>query len=261
LEYDDKMQKEVTAIIDWISGYAKKSEKESLVIGVSGGVDSAVVSTLCALTGLDTIILIMPIHQIAEQNNLSKMHAEWLLRNHPDNVVILEKDMTSVFDKFCESLDDTECSALSLANTRSRIRMTMLYQISSVHNGLVVGTGNRVEDFGVGFFTKYGDGGVDISPIANFMKSEVYCLAKELDIIQDIQNASPTDGLWSDGRTDEQQLGCSYNDLEWAMNFNGNESNLSMEKLSILHRYRNLHKQNLHKMIEIPIYIKAEFND
>ena len=254
MEYDDKMQKEISAIVTWIKDYAQKACKESLVIGISGGVDSAVVSTLCAMTGLDVIVVRMPIHQMSSQNNLSIAHSRWLLQNFSDNVVCLEKDLTDTFDKFCESLEYNEMSSLSLANSRARIRMIMLYQISSTHNGLVVGTGNKVEDFGVGFFTKYGDGGVDISPIADLYKSEVRLAARTLSILEDIIKAPPTDGLWDDGRTDEDQLGMSYDDLEWVMKNIDSNKHFDKKEIDIIEKYKKVRSANLHKMAPIPVF-------
>ena len=211
---------EITA---WISDYAESNGITTLVIGVSGGIDSAVTSTLSAKTGLPTIVLNMPIHQDRKQYELSNKHISWLESNF-DNVEGRLVDLTGTYDSFNEEMKEHDLSSLSLANSRARLRMTTLYAIAGSTGGIVVGTGNKVEDFGVGFFTKYGDGGVDISPIADLMKSEVYEIAKALDIVEEIQQAAPTDGLWDDGRTDEEQIGATYAELEWAMRHEENPS-------------------------------------
>ena len=244
----------VEYIKSWISDYCKSMPKEpdALVIGISGGIDSSVTSTLCALTGKKTIVLSMPIKQIKEQHNLSLKHQEWL-KNKFKNVESYLIDLDNVFNSFKISLNQFD-NEHGLANSRSRLRMTALYQAAASNNGIVVGTGNKIEDFGVGFFTKYGDGGVDISPIADLMKSEVYDLGKKMKIIDSILNAKPTDGLWDDGRSDEDQLGISYDKLEWAMNYNSEEINkYQQEILDIYNKHRNT---NLHKMKAIPVFKK-----
>jgi NAD+ synthase len=241
------------AISDWIKGYAEENNISSLVIGVSGGIDSAVTSTLAAMTGLETIVLSMPIHQNETQVDLQQEHIKWLQSKY-NNVVSLKFDLTPTYESFKATLNPY-INDLSLANTRARLRMTTLYQIAAMYGGIVVGTGNKVEDFGVGFYTKYGDGGVDISPIADLMKSEVYAIGKSLGIISGIMEAAPTDGLWGDSRTDEEQIGASYDDLEWAMLYEGSEEELTDKELEILNIYRTLNKNNKHKMEPIPVFI------
>jgi len=238
-------------IIDWIKNYAEENNISSLIVGVSGGIDSAVTSTLAAQTGLTTYVLTLPIQQNENQVDLAKSHIEWLKSKH-SNIIHLNFDLTPVYKAFQNTVNPY-VNSLSLANSRARLRMTTLYQIASMYNGIVVGTGNKVEDFGVGFYTKYGDGGVDISPIADLMKSEVYDVGKELGILESIMNAAPTDGLWPDNRTDEDQLGATYDELEWAMTFNDDETKLSEKELGILNQFRILNKRNSHKMIPIPI--------
>ena len=205
-------------IVKWIKDYADENKIQSLVVGVSGGIDSAVVSTLCAETGLPTFPLGMPIHQDSHQESLSDIHLAWLEKKYK-NVKTLKFNLTKVFEKFKEALQDYSNDNLSLANSRSRLRMTTLYQIAGKYNGMVVGTGNKVEDYGVGFYTKYGDGGVDIAPIADIYKTEVWELGRHLGVNEKIIEASPTDGLWDDKRTDEDQLGASYAQLEEAMEY------------------------------------------
>ena len=241
-------------ITAWIANYAESNGISTLVIGVSGGIDSAVTSTLSAKTGLTTIVLNMPIHQDRKQNELSNKHISWLESNF-DNVEGRLVDLTGTYDSFTDEMNEHDLSSLSLANSRARLRMTTLYAIAGSTGGIVVGTGNKVEDFGVGFFTKYGDGGVDISPIADLMKSEVYEIAKALDIVEEIQQAAPTDGLWDDGRTDEEQIGATYAELEWAMMHEENPSeDLTERQHRILEIYRRFNKANSHKMNPIPIF-------
>ena len=241
-------------ITAWIANYAKSNGISTLVIGVSGGIDSAVTSTLSAKTGLTTIVLNMPIHQDRKQNELSNKHISWLESNF-DSVEGRLVDLTGTYDSFTDEMNEHDLSSLSLANSRARLRMTTLYAIAGSTGGIVVGTGNKVEDFGVGFFTKYGDGGVDISPIADLMKSEVYEIAKALDIVEEIQQAAPTDGLWDDGRTDEEQIGATYAELEWAMRHEENPSeDLTERQYRILEIYRRFNKANSHKMNPIPIF-------
>ena len=243
-------------IAKWIRDYSKEYNISTLVVGVSGGIDSAVTSTLCAKTGLKTHVLNMPIHQNILQNELASKHIAWLNETY-SNVVGHNIDLTNTYDLYVQKdLASYDLSKLSLANTRARLRMTTLYAIAGNHEGLVVGTGNKVEDFGVGFFTKYGDGGVDISPIADLFKSEVYALADALGILVEIQNAPPTDGLWDDGRTDEEQIGATYEELEWAMHEIESPSKIDLgdRKKEVLELYKRLNKNNLHKMKSIPIF-------
>ena len=241
-------------ISDWIGDYAKKNGIGTLVVGVSGGVDSAVTSTLSAMTGIDTIVLNMPIHQDRMQNELSERHIEWL-KTKWANVSEEKIDLTSTYDEFCSKMGG-DLSELSLANSRARLRMTVLYAIAGSNNGIVVGTGNKVEDFGVGFFTKYGDGGVDIAPIADLYKSDVFAIGKELGVIEEILDAAPTDGLWDDGRTDEEQMGASYEELEWAMREleNPSGSETSDREKEVMSLYAGLHEANSHKMTPIPVF-------
>jgi NAD+ synthase len=242
-------------IADWIGEYAERNGIETLVVGVSGGIDSAVTSTLSAMTGMRTIVLNMPIHQEQGQYELSERHIEWL-KSKWGNVESRNLDLSSTYDEFCSEIGGDGFSELSLANSRARLRMTTLYAIACSNNGIVVGTGNKVEDFGVGFFTKYGDGGVDILPIADLLKSEVYAIGEEIGILQEILEAPPTDGLWNDGRTDEEQIGASYEELEWAMKEveNPSGSDLSERDQEVLELYMGLHRANSHKMKAIPVF-------
>ena len=239
-----EVNKKVTFIKDWIFDYVNSMPKkaQSLIIGISGGIDSSVTSTLCAMTGLKTIVVLMPIKQIASQHDLSLKHKKWL-KDKFKNVESHTIELDEVFKSFQLKLSDFD-SKHGLANSRARIRMTTLYQIAAANNGIVVGTGNKVEDFGVGFYTKYGDGGVDILPIADCTKTEVWDLGKELGILDEIITAQPTDGLWDDGRTDVGQLGLTYQELEEAM-ANPNSPNRS--------KYLEKRKLNLHKMGPIPV--------
>ena len=239
-----EVSKKVTFVRDWIFNYVNSMPKkaQSLVIGISGGIDSSVTSTLCAMTSLKTIVVLMPIKQIASQHDLSLKHKKWL-KDKFKNVESHTIELDEVFKSFQLKLSDFD-SKHGLANSRARIRMTTLYQIAATNNGIVVGTGNKVEDFGVGFYTKYGDGGVDILPIANCTKTEVWELGKELGILDEIITAQPTDGLWDDGRTDVGQLGLTYQELEEAMT-NPNSPNRS--------KYLEKRKLNLHKMGPIPV--------
>ena len=231
-------------ISNWIKDYVEKmpNKAESLVVGVSGGIDSSVSSALSAMTGLKTIVLSMPIKQKSSQHDLSLKHLEWLLKNF-NNVEAHTLNLDKLFEAFEGTLSNFD-SELGMANSRARIRMTTLYQVAAANKGIVVGTGNKVEDFGVGFYTKYGDGGVDISPIADCNKSEVWKIGKSINILQEIIEAAPTDGLWDDGRTDEGQLGLKYEELEEAMN---NVNSINREK------YEKIRKMNLHKMEPIPV--------
>ncbi|MDA7443217.1 NAD(+) synthase [Candidatus Pelagibacter ubique] len=231
-------------ISNWIKDYVNKmpSKAQSLIIGISGGIDSSVSSTLSAMTGIKTIVLSMPIKQKSSQHDLSLKHQEWLVKNF-DNVEAHTLNLDKLFETFESTLSNFD-SELGMANSRARIRMTTLYQVAAANKGIVVGTGNKVEDFGVGFYTKYGDGGVDISPIADCNKSEVWEIGKSINILQEIIDAAPTDGLWDDGRTDEGQLGLKYEELEEAMN---NVNSINREK------YEKIRKMNLHKMEPIPV--------
>ena len=233
----------VDYIKNWINDYCKSTSKEpdSLIIGISGGIDSSVTSTLCALTGKKTIVLSMPINQIKEQHNLSLKHQEWLKKKFK-NVEGYLIDLDDVFKSFKISLTQFD-NEHGMANSRARLRMTTLYQAAASNNGIVVGTGNKVEDFGVGFYTKYGDGGVDISPIADCTKSQVWEMGKHLGVLEEIAKAQPTDGLWDDGRTDVVQLGMSYQELEKAMK---DPTSAGYKK------YLKIRKRNLHKMNPIP---------
>ena len=242
-------------INNWISDYALENDIRSLVVGVACGVYSAVTSTLAARTGIRTIVLNMPIHQKKYQDDLAKKHISWLKDNF-NNVEERIVNLSKTYDSFVETVSVDEVSDLALANSRARLRMTALYATAGSNGGIVVGTGNKVEDFGVGFYTKYGDGGVDISPIADLLKTEVYQIARELDIIEEIIQAAPTDGLWGDGRSDEEQLGASYEELEWAMMESKNPSNkdLSEREKEVLGIYQRLNKSNSHKMGPIPVF-------
>ncbi len=234
----------VKYISNWIKSYVDKmpTKAESLVIGISGGIDSSVSSTLSAMTGLKTIVLSMPIKQINHQHDLSLKHQDWLVKKFK-NVQAHTISLDKLFESFSSTLNKFN-NEHGFANSRARLRMTTLYQVAAANKGIVVGTGNKVEDFGVGFYTKYGDGGVDISPIADCNKTEVWEIGKELGILQEIIDAPPTDGLWDDGRTDEGQLGFDYQALEDAM-INPN----SPHKIE----YEKIRKQNLHKMEPIPV--------
>jgi NAD+ synthase len=238
-------------IRNWIKNYCNSMEKkpDSLIVGVSGGIDSAVVSTISAMTGMKVKALSMPIRQLKFQDDLSRAHLKWLKSkfSNVDEIII---NLDEVFNSFEKSLGQFN-NEHAFANSKARLRMATLYQVAGANNGIVVGTGNKVEDFGVGFYTKYGDGGVDISPIADCLKSQVWEMGKELKILEDIINAAPTDGLWTDGRTDERQLGMSYDDLEKAM-LNSKDKNYE--------KYLKIRKRNLHKMNLIPI-CKFENNE
>ena len=239
-----KPSEKATFISNWIKDYvnAMPNKAESLVIGISGGIDSSVSSTLSAMTGLKTIVVSMPIKQKKTQHDLSLKHQQWLIKNFK-NVEVHTLELDKLFEIFKSSLSKFD-NEHGMANSRARLRMTTLYQVAAANKGIVVGTGNKIEDFGVGFYTKYGDGGVDISPIGDCKKTEVWELGRELKILDEIINAQPTDGLWVDGRTDEDQLGLSYKELEEAIN-NPNSSNRE--------KYEKIRKLNLHKMESIPV--------
>ena len=236
--------KKVLFVSNWIKDYAESmpSKAQALVVGISGGIDSSVSSTLSAMTGLKTIVLSMPIKQKNSEHDLSLKHQKWLIKNFK-NVEAHTLNLDKLFEAFENSLSKFD-SEHGMANSRARLRMTTLYQVAATNKGIVVGTGNKVEDFGVGFYTKYGDGGVDISPIADCNKTEVWEMGRELNILKEIVDAPPTDGLWDDGRTDEGQLGLKYSELEEAMD---NLNSLNREK------YEKIRKLNLHKMEPIPV--------
>ena len=234
----------INFISNWILDYSNKNNFSSLVIGISGGIDSAVTSTLSARTNLQTHVVTMPILDHQTLNNRGNNHVDWLKKNFR-NITHHHIDLSKVFGEFQDKLGSNN-SEHGYANSQARLRMTTLYQIAASNNGIVVGTGNKVEDFGIGFYTKYGDGGVDISPIADCLKTEVWDMGKELGINQEIIEADPTDGLWTDGRTDEQQVGLSYKEIEEAM-LNENSSNRN--------RYLEIRSKNVHKMQPIPVCI------
>jgi len=261
-----------TRIITWIKNYANANNIKSLVVGISGGIDSSVVSTLCAETGLPTYVMSMPLNSISSHSDLSDVHRKFLSENY-ENVVPMRIDLSSTYEQFVKSTkfwlgDEFATTKHPLANTKSRFRMVTLYQVAGDVGGIVVGTGNKVEDYGVGFYTKYGDGGVDIAPIADLYKTEVWELGKHLGVDQRIIDAQPTDGLWEDGRTDEDQLGVSYEDLEWVMDseiFNSpfaTPENLTQWKGKVLTdsqknalvQYSKFNTQNKHKMLSIPTF-------
>ncbi|WP_457616409.1 NAD(+) synthase [Lutibacter sp.] len=257
-------EKVVDYIVSWLKKYAHQANVSGFVVGVSGGIDSAVTSALCAKTGLSVLCLEMPIHQAENQVSRAKEHIAHL-KNHFSNVQAVTVNLTDTFEHFKMAVPTTGSSSdtvnLSLANTRARLRMTALYYFAGLHGYLVAGTGNKVEDFGVGFFTKYGDGGVDLSPIADLLKSEVYKIAQILTIPESIMNAKPTDGLFGDSRSDEDQLGASYDELEWAMeqaelgktsnDFNGRDK-------VVFDIYTQRNSANKHKMKAIPVCIIPE---
>ena len=248
----------VQHITDWLKNYLTENNMNGFVVGVSGGIDSAVSSSLCAKTGLRTLCVEMPIHQAPDQVSRARKHIEKLKSRHA-NVSSVEVDLTETFETFKASLPEAdlhENQEISLANTKARLRMSTLYYFAALHGYLVSGTGNKVEDFGVGFYTKYGDGGVDLSPIADLMKTEVFEVGKELGVIEEILQAEPTDGLWEDNRSDVDQIGSTYEDLEWAMEFEengGDTSTISTNQQKALENYRKYHKANKHKMQSIPV--------
>ena len=252
-----KKKEIIIYIVDWLNKYCDDTGMKGFAIGISGGIDSALTSTLCAKTGKPVLCLNMSIHQHEAEHTCAKNHILWLKENFP-NVTSFEIDLTKAFQKIEQTIPGDIQDWHTMANTRSRLRMLTLYAFSGNKKLLVAGTGNKVEDFGIGFFTKYGDGGVDISPIAELMKSEVYALAKELDIIDLILKAPPTDGLWPDRRSDEDQIGASYDELEWAMNFSAKPTDFSLLTLrqkKVLEIFNKFHQANHHKMIPIPICI------
>jgi len=243
-------------IINWLIDYIEKSNLDGFVVGISGGVDSALTSTLCAKTGYPVKCIEIPIHQDKKQASNSSIQISWLKSNF-SNVTSTEINLSDVFDKFIDVTPDTsnELRNLALANTRARLRMLSLYYFSTINRYIVAGTGNKVEDFGIGFYTKYGDGGVDISPIADLLKSQVFELGNHLNIPKEILSATPTDGLWNDNRNDEDQIGATYSEIEWAMNQNSNDINskLNNREREVIDIFNNLNSKNKHKMIPIPI--------
>jgi NAD+ synthase len=250
-----KKKQTVEHIVNWLRTYAETNGMNGFAVGVSGGIDSALTSTLCALTGMPTLLVEMPIHQAENQVQLAQKHIDFL-ENRFETAHSQRVDLTATFDTLVQSLPASENKsdyALSLANSRARLRMTTLYYLAGIHKYLVAGTGNKIEDFGVGFFTKYGDGGVDLSPIADLTKTEVYSLAESLGIHEDILKAAPTDGLFGDDRTDEDQLGASYPELEWAMEYVDNGEKISKRQQEVLVTYQKLNQINQHKMLPIPV--------
>ncbi len=247
-------EKIVSLIVSELTQYCDNAGLSGFVVGVSGGIDSAVTSTLCAHTGKPVIVLNMPIRQAKQQDSLSSRHMQWL-QSRFENVRGLRLDLTSPFDSLHATWPVEIQDDLTMANTRSRLRMLTLYAIAGHHRFLVAGTGNKVEDFGVGFFTKYGDGGVDISPIADLLKSEVGTLGKYLGILDEIIKAPPTDGLWADNRTDESQIGASYPELEWAMGTAEQNpgDKLTQRQEEVISIYRRFRERNRHKMEPIPV--------
>lgn len=253
LDYS-KVEAHITA---WLNEYIKKTNAKAFIIGVSGGVDSAVVSTLAAKTGLPLFTMQMPIRQRADEVNRATSHIIWLMENYP-NVQTINSDLTATFDAFLNGVEKTDVKELqhmAEANTRSRLRMVDLYYHAAIKNCLVLGTGNKVEDFGIGFFSKYGDGGIDLSPIGDLMKSEVRALGKYMGVNLEIINAIPSDGLFDDGRGDEDQIGASYDELEWAMDYiaEGKYVELTPRQKTVIEIYTQRHKANQHKMNPIPV--------
>jgi len=250
--------KVVDHIVNWLKDYATNAGMTGFVIGISGGIDSALTSTLCAKTGLKVLCVEMPIHQDERQVTRAKEHIDQLKKRFK-NVTNVEVNLTKTFEDLKAAVpaeEESEQLNLSLANTRARLRMSTLYYFAGLHKYLVAGTGNKVEDFGVGFFTKYGDGGVDLSPIADLMKSEVYNLAAAVGVPPSIQKAAPTDGLWGDDRTDEDQIGASYDQLEWAMHQDAkgiSADSFKGEEARVFNLYKKLNTANLHKMNPIPV--------
>ena len=264
-------------IVSWIREYADNNAINALVVGVSGGIDSAVVSTLCARTGIPTFVLTMPLASKMDNTILSTTHATYLRETY-DNVVMQNVELSSTYEQLMKCIDwwtdmhggekgTYTSNQLANANTKSRLRMVTLYQVAGSVGGIVVGTGNKVEDYGIGFYTKYGDGGVDIAPIADLYKTEVWELGRHLGVDQRIIDAAPTDGLWEDSRTDEAQVGASYEDLEWVMESNifTHETNpesatmwmgkeLTENQKSAIKQYGKFNRQNKHKMISIPTF-------
>ena len=254
VKYKMQEKRVIEYIVNWLLKYQEESRTDGFVIGISGGVDSAVTSTLAAMTRLPVLCLEMPIHQNQLQIDRGKKHIECIKRRF-NNVENKEVNLNNVFDNFVQDVADHEKknNQLALANARARIRMSTLYYYAQINNFLVLGTGNKVEDFGIGFFTKYGDGGVDISPIADLLKTEVYVLAKHLKINDDILSADPTDGLWDNERTDESQIGATYPEIELAMKNHEDENILPERQKEVLKIYKRLNIRNQHKMRPIPV--------
>lgn len=257
------MKELANQITNWIGAYATNNNIKALVVGVSGGIDSALVSTLCARTGLPTHVVVLPLFSKENETARGERHIEWLSQNFP-NIVRHRVDLSDTFTAFKTGLP-TELTAsdrkgLAFANAKSRLRMVALYQVATIFSGIVVGTGNKVEDFGVGFFTKYGDGGVDISPIADLTKTEVRKMARDLGVLEEIVTVAPTDGLWDDARTDESQLGASYEELEWAMVYNSLPVNdrpeVTNRQFDVLETYNKWHKAGAHKLNPIPTFTR-----
>lgn len=254
-----EVEKVTEHIIQWLKSYALNAKTQGFVVGVSGGIDSAVTSTLCAMTGLPTLCLEMPIHQAIDQSSRAHKHVQQLCAQYK-NTTGHQVDLSATFDQFKQTVvldPGHKRNDLSLANARARLRMTTLYYYAGIHQYLVAGTGNKVEDFGVGFYTKYGDGGVDLSPIADLVKSEVFALGRFLGVIPEILEAAPTDGLYQDSKTDEEQLGATYDELEWAMKLSAEAdqtaANLSPRQTEVLSIYQKLNRANQHKMNPIPV--------
>lgn len=251
-----KSQKVIEYIVDWLKNYCIRAGTEGFVIGISGGIDSAVTSTLCAMTGKKVIVLNMPIRQHQTEFDRSAEHIAWLSSRFP-SVSTATVELTGVLESLETAFPKDIQDFLGMANTRARVRMLTLYAFASRYKLLVAGTGNKIEDFGIGFFTKYGDGGVDLSPIADLTKTQVYALAKELGITESIQSARPTDGLFADGRTDEDQIGATYAELEWAMEYNESHAAhaLDARQKHVLEIYKTRNRENQHKMNPIPVCI------
>jgi NAD+ synthase len=249
-----KHQEIINHIVNWLTSYSDTSKTDGFVVGISGGIDSALTSTLCALTGKKVICLNMPIRQHKTEYDRGNEHIQWLEKKYT-NVSSVEVNLTTVFEEMERTYDKNVQDFLTMANTRARLRMTTLYVYAGHHKLLVAGTGNKVEDFGIGFYTKYGDGGVDVSPIADLMKSEVYELAAKAGVIDSILSARPTDGLFADGRTDEDQIGASYDELEWAMLYLENKEHYALnERQKIaMQIFKSRHRANKHKMDPIPV--------
>jgi len=250
-----KTEKVSEFIVEWLKNYAQANKISGFVVGISGGIDSAVTSTLCAKTGLEVLCIEMPIKQNNKHVSRAKNHIKNLESNY-NNVSGKLVDLNSVFDSFCNEVNSSKKDStdeLSLANSRARLRMTTLYYFAGINNYLVVGTGNKVEDFGVGFYTKYGDGGVDVSPIADLLKSEVFKLGHFLQVDESIINAKPSDGLYADSRSDEDQIGATYDELEWAMRVEDSNSKNSIREREVLEIYNSFNSSNKHKMDPIPI--------
>ena len=247
------MDKLIDHIVSWLKEYALNARMEGFVVGISGGIDSAVTSELCAKTGLKVIGVNLPIRQASQEYTLAKAHLAYLSSRY-SNSKELEINLSDLFSQFETTMpSDCKNNTLSMANSRSRLRMTTLYAVAQSNGCLVAGTGNKVEDFGIGFYTKYGDGGVDLSPIADLTKTQVWAVGKYLGILPEILDAKPTDGLWGDGRSDEDQIGASYLELEWAMEYDGEETTLSDRQKQVLAIYRTFNRINQHKMLPIPV--------